>query len=207
MDSRGPEAARPWIEAANPTYPCLVDERHLVADLYGMINVPNAVWIDEGGRIVRPAEPAGTSEAWRTMDQTSFSLEAEAIATISARRKAYLDAIRDWVEKGDQSPHVLSPSQIMERVRGHSQNEALAAANFQMGLYLHRLGDSDLARRYFETAKALHPENWGYLRQVLNLGDLLAAGGPEFWAAVESLGAGRYYPEIEIAGMPADPVP
>ena len=50
----GAEAARPWIEAAKPTYPCLIDRDHHVADLYNMINVPQAVWIDEGGRMVRP---------------------------------------------------------------------------------------------------------------------------------------------------------
>ena len=36
------EAARPWIEAANPTYPCLIDRNHHVADLYNMVNVPQA---------------------------------------------------------------------------------------------------------------------------------------------------------------------
>ena len=29
-----PEAARPWIEAASPTYPCLIDRDHAVAELY-----------------------------------------------------------------------------------------------------------------------------------------------------------------------------
>ena len=58
LDSGGARTAGPWIEAARPTYPCLIDERHLVAELYGMVNVPNAVWIDEAGRIVRPAETA-----------------------------------------------------------------------------------------------------------------------------------------------------
>ena len=32
-------------------------------------------------------------------------------------------------------------------------------------------------------------------------------GGPEFWAAVDDLGERRYYPEIEMAGLPDDPPP
>ena len=40
FDTRGPEAARPWIEGAKATYPCLVDEHHVVAELYGMVNIP-----------------------------------------------------------------------------------------------------------------------------------------------------------------------
>lgn len=39
------EAARPWIDAAKPTYPCLIDRDHHVADLYNMVNVPQATWI------------------------------------------------------------------------------------------------------------------------------------------------------------------
>ena len=56
------DAARPWIEAAKPDYPCLIDRDHHVADLYNMVNVPQAVWIDEEGRIVRPPENAGSSD-------------------------------------------------------------------------------------------------------------------------------------------------
>ena len=35
--------------AATPTYLCLVDEKHLVAEQYNMVNVPTAVWINEAG--------------------------------------------------------------------------------------------------------------------------------------------------------------
>ena len=43
LDSR-PADPLPWIEAARPTYPCLIDRDHRVAALYGMVNVPQAVW-------------------------------------------------------------------------------------------------------------------------------------------------------------------
>ena len=49
-----PEAARPWIAAAAPTYPCLIDRDHHLADLYNLVNVPQALWINEQGRVVRP---------------------------------------------------------------------------------------------------------------------------------------------------------
>ena len=51
MDSEA-DAARPWIEAAAPSYPALIDRNHRVAELYNMVNVPQAVWIDETGTIV-----------------------------------------------------------------------------------------------------------------------------------------------------------
>jgi alkyl hydroperoxide reductase subunit AhpC len=59
MDSREGDPL-PWIEAAQPTYPTLIDREHRLAELYGIVNVPQAVWIDETGRIVRPAEAAGS---------------------------------------------------------------------------------------------------------------------------------------------------
>ena len=31
---------RPWIEAARPTHPSLIDTRHVIADLYNIVNVP-----------------------------------------------------------------------------------------------------------------------------------------------------------------------
>src|SRR5258708_18594529 len=51
---KDPEDARPWIEAASPTHPSLIDTEYLVADLYNMVNVPTVLWIDEQGRVVRP---------------------------------------------------------------------------------------------------------------------------------------------------------
>ena len=52
------EAARPFHEAAHPTHPSLVDPGHVTVGLFGMTNVPFAIWIDEDGSIVRPAELA-----------------------------------------------------------------------------------------------------------------------------------------------------
>src|SRR2546426_424423 len=74
FDSAGNKAAEPWITMAKPTYPCLIDQRHLVAELYDMVNVPTAVWIDEQGQIVRPSEAAGVTDAFRQMDHTNYSI-------------------------------------------------------------------------------------------------------------------------------------
>ena len=76
MDSR-PRDPLPWIEAARPTYPALIDRDHRLAELYGIVNVPQAVWIDEAGRIVRPAEPAGAYEGFRKMDRTTRQMPEE----------------------------------------------------------------------------------------------------------------------------------
>ena len=91
---RGWSPAR-WEAKAAPTYPCLIDEEHVVADLFGMTNVPMAVWIDEEGRIVRPAEPAGVTDHFRSMDPQTFAIPDDDAAALEANRKRYVDALRD----------------------------------------------------------------------------------------------------------------
>ena len=56
------EDARSWIERASPTHPSLIDESHVLGELYNMVNVPTVVWIDEDGRIARPNDVAFTTE-------------------------------------------------------------------------------------------------------------------------------------------------
>ncbi len=58
-----PENARPWIEAAHPTHPSLIDTTHVTDELFGFVNVPMAVWIDESGMLVRPAEQAAVERS------------------------------------------------------------------------------------------------------------------------------------------------
>lgn len=201
FDSAGVEAAGPWIRAANPTYPSLIDRHHVVADLYDMVNVPMAAWIDEDGRIVRPTEPAGTNDAFRAMDHTTYAIPPEAIASLRTVRDTYLSALRDWVEKGPESEFALSEEEILRRLAEPDDSHALAALNFRMGEYLHEQGDAAAAQRYFDEAKRLRPESWAYRRQAWALEDPAKAGGPEFWAAVDALGSDRYYAKLEMRGL------
>jgi hypothetical protein len=196
FDSRGAEAARPWIEAAKPTYPSLIDEHHVVAELYGMVNVPIAVWINEDGRIVRPPEPAGTSDAFREMNRTDFSLAPEARNRLAGARRAYLDALRDWVANGEKSRFALPEVEVLRRLEPYTDTLALAHTYFRLGEHLCRAGRMEAGQRYLDEAKRLRPESWAFKRQAWNLEHEQKAGGPEFWAAVDALGAGKYYAEV-----------
>ena len=193
LDTRGADAARPWIEAAKPGYPCLVDECHTVSALYGMVNVPTAVWIDEDGYIVRPPESAGTNDSFRSMDRTTFQLAPEALASLAGQRQGYLAAIRDWVRRGPESPFVLGPVELTARLRARRPEEAVAAAHARLGQKLWEGGDEAAAARQYREAVALQPESWAYRRQAWNLEHPLKSGGPEFWAAVDALGDEQYY--------------
>ena len=176
----------------------MIDTGHVVAGLYGIINVPNAVWINEFGRIVRPAESAGASDGFRAMDPKTFKMPADAVTESRAVKAAYVDGLRDWAARGDASPWALSESEVRRRLQPASADHELAATNFALARYLHREGKPPEAAEYFAEAARLHPENWSYKRQAWALDDPAKAGGPEFGAAVEALGTGRYYPDIDM---------
>jgi hypothetical protein len=198
MDARGAESAGPWIERANPTYPCLIDTEHHVSELYDMVNVPSAVWIDEDGRIVRPTETAGTGDEWRGMMKGGMG--PEEVKALADKRNAYQDAIRDWVVKGDDSVYALSPDEVRARTRMPSDDDALAAANFRLGRFLWGRGETEEAAEFLAEAKRLRPESWSFRRQTWNLeapGDE-RSGGPDFWAAVEALGDHWYYEPVQL---------
>ena len=195
LDSGGPAKTEQWIRAANATYPCLIDERHVTAELYGVVNVSSAVWIDESGRIMRPAETAGTSDAFRTeLDRTTKQMSALGMAERERVRGAYLNALRDWAVTGPASPYALSPAAARRRLPLPAEEHALAAANFRLGQYLHASGHAQAAEPYLAEARRLHPESWSYRRQTWELEEPGKAGGPEFWAAVDALGDRPYYP-------------
>lgn len=182
--------------ATAPAYPCLIDEKHIVAELYNMMNVPMAIWIDESGRVVRPAEPAGATDGFRSMDRSTFQMDGETAKKGKMARKRYVDALRDWVEKGSDSAYVLAPDEIRARISGHSETDALAAANFRLGQYLREQGFADDAHSYFTEARRLCPERWNYVRQALELEETGKASGPDFFAAVDALGDRPYYPPV-----------
>ena len=184
--------------AATPTYPCLIDEKHIVAELYNMVNVPSAVWINEAGHIVRPAESAGASDGFRTMDRTTWQMAPETAAEGKRVRMTYVDAVRDWVAKGDASPYALSPAEARKQMRGPTDSDALATANFRLGEYLYHQGHHQDAQPYFAEAQRLRPESWNFRRQRLELEEVGKASGPEFWAAVDALGEKPYYPRAKL---------
>jgi len=186
--------------AATPTYPNLIDERHVVAELYNMTNVPMAVWIDERGNIVRPAEAAGASDGWRSMDRSTFQMKKDVAERGQAVRRTYVDAIRDWVAKGEASEYVLSAQEIRQRMNAPVNVDPIATANFRLGEYLYEQGHLEDAKRYFAETRRLCPERWNYLRQTMQLEEDGSASGPEFFRAVDALGDRHFYEPVELKG-------
>ncbi len=190
MDSRGVKSAGGPIRRSKATHASLIDEDHLVADLYNMVNVPQAVWIDEEGRIVRPTEVPGAA--------LSFNL-----SKMRRMRAIYLDAIRDWVRNGEKSEYVFTPEEARAHLPEFTEDIALAHASFHLGRHLWEHGDRVEAMRFLRTATDLNPDSWNFFRQMKNLQNILGSGGPEFMVRVRraSKAGKEYYALPDMAAM------
>jgi hypothetical protein len=194
-ETRGAEHARQFIEAAKSEYWSLIDPEHQVSALYGMTNVPQAVWIDERGVVVRPAETAGSTDHFRRMDLKTRTMAPEDQAARFAARQRYLDAVKDWVLTGR---HALDVD-VARRKQPHVTPEmALAQAHFRLGSWLRQHGKTAEGDKHLAEASRLHPESWSLWRQAADLDAVGKASGPEFWARVQALGDKPYYPPPEI---------
>jgi hypothetical protein len=194
-ESRGAEHARPWIEQAKSSYWQLVDTEHRLEDLYNLVNVPQAIWIDEQGGIVRPPETAGSTDHFRRMDLRTRTMSPEDQAARLAARQAYLDAVRDWVNTGR---HALPAEQARAAMPRVTPEIAEARAHFRLGVWLCAQGRSAEGDGQMAEASRLHPDSWSMWRQAADLDEVGKASGPEFWRRVQALGDKPYYPPPKL---------
>jgi hypothetical protein len=216
LDLGGVDAVRPWIEAAAPSHPSLIDRSHLTDELLGFTNVPMAVWISEDGMIVRPAHPAHVKMSALREGPLPEGLPPGLLDMLTEVRKihtdpdAYVAALRDWAEHGAASRYALSPDEVVDRSQPRGKAEAEAAACFELGQHLWQAGDHDAAVPWFRRAHELQPGNWTYKRQAWSLATTaegqptdLMQGPTDLYEGswlkdVKELGAEHYYPPLDF---------
>jgi len=201
MDSREGDAL-PWIEAGRPTYPVLIDRDHRLAELYGIVNVPQAVWIDERGTIVRPAESAGAYEGFRKMNRATREVPDEVLKRTADAKSTYVNAVRDWVLRGPESEHALSADRARAHLPALTEDTATAQAMFRLGQFLIRHDQREEGQRWLEEATRRHPDSWCLWRQQAGVNEMGFAALPDFWERVDALGDRRYYAPVDMPGMP-----
>ena len=194
-ESRGTDHARPWIEQAKSDYWQLIDAEHRLEDLYNLVNVPQAIWIDEQGTIVRPPETAGSTDHFRRMDLTTRTMSPEDQAARLRAREDYLNAVRAWVTTGR---HALPADAARAGLPKVTKEIAEAHARFRLGVWLRAHGDAVEGDRQMNTASALHPDSWSMWRQAADLDEVGKASGPNFWKRVQALGDRPYYPPPKL---------
>lgn len=190
-ESRGADHARPWIDQAKSDYWQLIDTEHRLEDLYNLVNVPQAVWIDEQGTIVRPPETAGSTDHFRRMDLKTRTMSPKDQEERLAARTAYMDAVRAWVTSGK---HALSANTARATLPKVTPEMAEARARFRLGVWLRANGRAAEGDRQMAEASRLYPDSWSMWRQAADLDEVGKASGPDFWKRVQALGDRPYYP-------------
>jgi len=186
LDTVGADACRPFIERAAPEHPSLIDRHHAMAELFGVVNIPNSVWIDEAGMIVRPAEAAPAprrEERVRSGGELSGrvgAIMAEA-SKIRTDADSYHAALREWVARGAESEYALSPDEVVARSQPRDADAARGTAHFELATHLETEGHHDAAIPHFREAHRLVPDNFSYKRQAWSMEP--GADGPlaRFW--------------------------
>ena len=161
----------------------MLDTSHQLDALFGVVNIPNVVWIDEDGIIVRPAEPGFAPPtpmpesflarlAERAAEEQQHESSGPGLMDIiltGQDRAAYPDAIRDWVRNGSDSSYVLPPDEVVGRSQPRGVAQSEAAAHFDLAVHLWHDGDREGAIEHFNACHRLQPENWTYKRQAWSL--------------------------------------
>jgi len=188
-DIGGIKDAGPWIEKANPDYTVLIDEKHTVSTLYGMVNVPTGVWIDENGKIARPGEVALVDNRYKSLT----GVDAQ----------PYLDGLVDWLSKGSKSIYAMSEEKLREHLNQFTPENLLADANFKMGEYLVTAGHARDAIPYFKTAQKLRPDDWNYKRNAWLFANPDQDYGTNFMKEYKALNGKPYYPTPDLPKAPS----
>ncbi len=203
---------------AAPTHPSLIDTAHVTDELFGFVNVPMAVWIDESGTLVRPAEQAAVERsAARDIDLPEgmpdrLRLMLEQVKAIKDPSADYRAAVIDWVEQGAASRFALPPDEVVARSGARPPDHARAAACFELGQHLWRTVGNDAAIPWWREAHRLFPENWTYKRQAWTFvttpegateSDLMQGPNDVYegnWLddVLAAGGGAHYYPEVDL---------
>ena len=167
-----PEESRPWVEAADPTYPVVVDSAHVAAERFGITNVPSTVWIDEDGRVVKPPTISPGDDQFRDLTKIDAA--------------AHHDALRAWVRDG------TLPEKTPEAHR-RTPEEQTALAERRLGAWLHGAGHVHAARAHLARAVELAPWDWTVRRASIAIRGEDPFLGEEFVA---------FWQEWDEAGRP-----
>ena len=108
QDSGGEAAAGAIFDEAEVTHTSIIDIRHTISSLYGLSNVPSAVWIDEEGTIVR-------------INEGTFA-KAYNFGSMEVGAEGFAAALRDWVENGPDSIYAMSRQQVASQLQPPTEN-------------------------------------------------------------------------------------
>ncbi len=119
--------------------PAVLDPEHRLSDVFGVVNVPSTIWLDEDGRVAKPPTIAPGDDQFKEFTE------------VDAER--HHEALRSWV-RGE-----AAPSEPQDEQQHDEADDDLRAARAErrLGTWLHAHDRPEAARRHFDAAVALAP--------------------------------------------------
>jgi hypothetical protein len=145
------------------------------------------MWIDERGRVVRPAE-----QAWTTSGDHQYGDRV-----LTKDGEAYVAALKDWVANGERSKFALSDEEYRTKVKPRSASDMEADASFKLAVWFHDHDNNELAAKYWKRAQDLNPNDWNYARQDWSFTP--TESGKKWMEKLQSTDKDyQYYPKLEL---------
>ena len=134
------ERVRHWTGKAG--MPPVLDPEHRLSDVFGVVNVPSTVWLDEDGRVAKPPTIAPGDDQFKEFTEVDASRHHE--------------ALRRWAREG-------AVPQADDEV-ADDEDLRLARAERRLAAWLHRDGRTEAALRHYDAAVALAPLDFSIRR-------------------------------------------
>jgi thiol-disulfide isomerase/thioredoxin len=168
------EAVRKWTSRV-PELPVAVDSEHAVSDVFGVVNVPSVVWLDEQDRVVKAPTIAPGDDRFIEFSEIPAD--------------EHHAALRAWVQSG-QTPDVPAPEE--------SEELRLARAERRLAVWLLRAGRDEAAERHFARAVELAPLDFSIRRASMPLRgqDPFGVDFAELWQEWSAAGRPGYTPTV-----------
>jgi hypothetical protein len=141
QDVQGAAVARPWMEQAGASYPCLLDQKNFIGKAYNLKYVPVGILLDESGCLVR-------SVASVNIDDAAFRAEVEA-----------------WARTG-LVPEGWQHGAAQEAVAPLTQQEEEADRMLVQAVALLEAGDKGAAVEALRRGYRADPDNWLIRKQL-----------------------------------------
>jgi hypothetical protein len=137
------DRVRHWTSKAG--LPPVLDPEHRMSDVFGVVNVPSTVWLDEEGRVAKPPTIAPGDDQFKEFTEVEST--------------RHHDALRRWMSEG-VVPDGGDATEDGADLR-------LARAERRLAAWLHREGRPEAAERHFDAAVALAPLDFSIRRSSM----------------------------------------